>query len=253
MQERCPHHGLIGHTRAALQAPPSAVFAMLLHVPAVLDADTVARFRQALEGADWIDGRKTAGSQGAQVKRNLQLAPESPLAAELGQLVVNALMRQPQFFSAALPRKFLPPYFNRYEGGGHYGFHVDGAIRSSPGNFNDVRTDVSCTLFLCEPNEYDGGELVVQDTYGEHEVKLPAGDAIVYPSTSLHQVLPVTRGVRLASFMWLQSLVRDDARRAQLFELDQAIESLRARLGECPETLTLGNHYHNLLRQWAET
>ncbi|KAF1695608.1 Fe2+-dependent dioxygenase [Pseudoxanthomonas jiangsuensis] len=227
---------------------------MLLHVPQVLDAQELARVRQALETADWTDGRETVGAQGAQVKRNHQLADASPLKAELGRVVLAALERNPLYFAAALPLRVLPPRFNRYTGGGEYGFHVDGAVMisgSGPERLQ-VRSDVSCTLFLCEPDEYDGGELVISDTYGEHEVKLPAGDMILYPSSSLHRVLPVTRGARLASFFWVQSMVRDDGRRRLLLEMDTAIESLRQSQADPSAVLQLTGVYHNLLRQWAE-
>ncbi len=225
---------------------------MLLHIPDVLTRDELSRIRQALDDADWTDGRETVGLQGAQVKRNQQLPDASPLKAELGKVVLAALERSPLFFAAALPMKILPPRFNRYAGGGEYGFHVDGSVMRLGGG-GQLRSDVSCTLFLNEPGDYDGGELVVSDTYGEHEVKLQAGDLIVYPSSSLHRVTPVTRGARLASFFWVQSMVRDDFQRSELYSLDQTIQTLRARLGESPEGVRLTAHYHNLLRMWAET
>ncbi|MGB3392322.1 MAG: Fe2+-dependent dioxygenase [Stenotrophomonas sp.] len=224
---------------------------MLLHIPNILGAEEIARFRNALDHADWTDGRETVGAQGAQVKRNEQLADSSPLRAELGRAVLAALKRNPLFFSAALPLKYLPPRFNRYTGGGTYGFHVDGAVMNLAQGAQ-LRSDVSCTLFLNDPDEYDGGELVISDTYGEHEVKLPAGDLIVYPSSSLHQVTPVTRGARLASFFWVQSMIRDDARRRMLFEMDAAIETLRGGNADAGAVLQLTGTYHNLLRQWAE-
>lgn len=225
---------------------------MLLHVPDILSRDELARVRAALVAAEWTDGRETAGVQGARVKRNEQLPDASPLRAELGAVVLAALARSPLYFAAALPLKALAPRFNRYQDGGEYGFHVDGAVMSN-GERGHLRSDVSCTLFLNDPEEYDGGELVVADTYGEHEVKLPAGDLILYPSSSLHRVEPVTRGARLASFFWVQSMVRDDARRAMLFEMDAAIESLRASGAGGDAVLRLTGIYHNLLRQWAET
>lgn len=225
---------------------------MMLHIPGILDSAEVASLRQQLDEADWIDGRASVGSQGAQVKRNRQLPEHSALARELGQFVLKALARSPLFFSAALPLHISPPLFNSYAGGEHYGNHVDGAIRRSAPDNRWLRTDVSSTLFLSKPDEYDGGELVVEDMYGVHEVKLPAGDLIIYPSTSIHRVEPVTRGERVCSFFWSQSMVRDDARRAMLLELDRNIQSLRATLGECTETVSLTGHYHNLLRQWAE-
>lgn len=224
---------------------------MLLHIPQVLTPDEVATLRAKLDAGRWIDGRATVGAQGAQVKHNRQLDEASPLAQELAQAVSAAVLRQPRFVSAALPRHVLPPFFNRYGGGEQYGEHVDGAIRFLPGG-QPMRTDVSATLFLAEPGAYEGGDLVVRDTYGEHLVKLPAGDLVLYPSTSLHRVEPVTRGERVAAFMWLQSMVRDDGQRGQLYELDQAIQALRARVGDCAELVSLTGIYHNLLRRWAE-
>ncbi|NHZ40922.1 Fe2+-dependent dioxygenase [Massilia aquatica] len=225
---------------------------MMLHIPQVLTPDQVAAMRRALDEADWTDGRATVGAQGAQVKHNQQLPTGSPLAAELGQIILAALSANPLYFAAALPLRTVPPLFNRYTGGGHYGAHVDGAVRNVAGSALPLRTDVSCTLFLCEPEDYDGGELIVNDTYGVHEVKLPAGDMIVYPSSSVHKVEPVTRGSRVCSFFWVQSMVRDDARRAMLLELDQTIVRLRAQLGDSEETVGLTGHYHNLLRMWSE-
>lgn len=225
---------------------------MLLHVPAVLNTEAVLAMRAALVDADWEDGRSTAGAQGAAVKRNQQLPAASPLTRELGGQVLAALARSALFHAAALPRRFAPPLFNRYEGGGAYGMHVDGALRYLPDG-SSLRTDLSCTLFLSDPQAYEGGELVVADTYGTHEVKLPAGDLILYPATSLHRVAPVTHGVRLASFFWLQSLVRDDAERQMLFELDQTIQTLRGRDGDSAQVLSLTALYHNLVRRWAET
>jgi PKHD-type hydroxylase len=225
---------------------------MMLHIPGVLSPEQVRSMRERLASTDWVDGRASVGSQGAQVKRNRQLAEGSPLALELGQVVSAALMANPLFFSCALPLRILPPFFNSYAGGEHYGPHVDGAIRAQRGGAA-VRTDVSCTVFLSDPEDYEGGELTVIDAYGTHEVKLPAGDAIVYPSTSIHEVQPVTRGERVASFLWAQSMVRDDWKRAMLYELDTNIQALRARHGDGPELVGLTGHYHNLLRQWAET
>ena len=224
---------------------------MLLHIPEVLSRDELAHIRQALDAAAWADGRETVGVQGAKVKRNEQLPDASPLKAKLGRIVLDALERNPLFFAAALPLKTLPPRFNRYTDGGEYGFHVDGAVMRT-GNGQQLRSDVSCTLFLAEPDEYEGGELIVSDTYGEHEVKLPAGDLIVYPSSSLHRVAPVTRGARLASFFWVQSMIRDDARRRMLFEMDASIETLRRGDADANAVLQLTGVYHNLLRQWAE-
>lgn len=226
---------------------------MLLHIPAVLSKDDVREMRRGLDAADWTDGRQTVGAQGAQVKRNRQLPVDSPVGRQIGDHIRQVLARHPLFISAALPLRTLSPLFNRYEGGEHYGMHVDGALMRQAGTEQPLRSDVSTTLFLCEPDEYDGGELVVADTYGEHEVKLPAGDMVVYASSSLHRVEPVTRGARVCAFFWTQSLVRDDGRRTMLYELDQTIQHLRARLGDDDDTRALTHHYHNLLRQWAQT
>ena len=225
---------------------------MLVHIPEVLSKAEVAEVRKRLAAADWVDGRATVGQQGAVVKRNRQLPVDSPVARELGELILKRLYATPLFMAAALPLRSGPPLFSTYSGGEHYGFHVDGAVRQLPFNQLSLRTDVSSTLFLSEPQEYDGGELEVQDTYGIHEVKLPAGDLVLYPSSSLHQVTPVTRGERVCSVFWSQSMVRSDAQRSQLYELDSTIQQLRGKLGDCPEVLTLTGHYHNLLRQWAE-
>lgn len=229
---------------------------MLIHIPGVLDREQVAAMRRALDAAEWVDGRETVGPQGAQVKRNLQLAEDSPLRRKLGAQVLAALARNPLYFAAVLPLRTLPPRFNRYEGGGEYGFHVDGsvmAMAAAPGQAASLRSDVSCTLFLAEPDEYDGGELVIDDTYGQHEVKLPAGDLIVYPSSSLHRVAPVTRGARLAAFFWVQSLVRDQQKRQMLLELDTSIQQLTRDGADRGALLRLTGVYHNLLRRWSET
>jgi PKHD-type hydroxylase len=230
---------------------------MLLHVPDVLNRAQVAKFRKALDAAEWTDGRETVGPQGAQVKRNRQLPDSSPLRRELGDEVLVALAASPLYFAATLPLRTLPPRFNRYEGGGEYGFHIDGsvmALATPPGMPSaSLRGDISCTLFLAEPDEYDGGELVISDTYGEHDVKLPAGDLIVYPSSSLHKVRPVTRGARVAAFWWVQSLVRDDSQRRLLFELDTSIQTLTRTGADTAAVLQLTSTYHNLLRRWAET
>jgi PKHD-type hydroxylase len=229
---------------------------MLLHIPQVIDAQALQQIRQALEHAQWTDGRETVGPQGAEVKRNLQLPDASPLRQALGQQILQALDRNPLFFAAALPARILPPRFNRYSGGGEYGFHVDGAVMLGPhagGSGQALRSDISCTLFLSDPDSYDGGQLVVSDTYGEHEVKLPAGDLVLYPASSLHRVCPVTRGERLAAFFWVQSLVRDDTRRTLLLEMDTAIQRLRGSEADPAAVLQLSGVYHNLLRQWAET
>ena len=225
---------------------------MMLHVPQVLTREEARALRRRLDDSDWVDGRATVGPQGAQVKRNRQLAEHGALGRELGAIVLKALERHPLFFPAALPLRIAPPLFNRYEDGGHYGSHIDGSVRRTFDG-GHVRTDVSCTLALSEPEDYDGGELVVEDTYGTHEVKLPAGDLILYPSTSLHQVLPVTRGARVSSFFWVQSMIRHAWQRTMLFDLDQNIQKLRERIGDGPELVGLAGHYHNLLREWAET
>jgi len=226
---------------------------MLMHIPDVLSKDQVAGMRLALDGADWTDGRETVGPQGAKVKRNLQLPDASPLRRELGDLVLAALRRHPLFHAAVLPLRTISPRFNRYEGGGEYGFHIDGAVMHTGTGDTHVRSDISCTVFLSEPDDYDGGELIVSDTYGEHEVKLPAGDAIVYPSSSLHRVAPVTRGARVASFFWIQSMVRDDGKRRLLLEMDTAIRALSGSAADQAAILQLTGVYHNLLRRWAET
>jgi PKHD-type hydroxylase len=225
---------------------------MMLHIPEVFSAVDVRALRARVDAGPWLDGRATAGEQGALRKRNLQLDVASEVAQLASQEVLQRVQSHPLFFSAALPLRILAPLFNRYEGGGEYGEHVDGAVMSQRGTAQRLRSDVSATLFLCEPDEYDGGELIVRDTYGEHEVKLPAGDLVVYSSGSLHRVQPVTRGVRTCAFFWVQSMVRDDSRRTLLHEMDRTIQSLRARLGEAPECVALAAQYHNLLRMWAE-
>lgn len=227
---------------------------MLLQIPKVLDAAQLAAFRERLAGAGWADGKLTAGYQSAQAKHNHQLPENDPVARELGGLVLDALGRSPLFFSAALPRRIYPPLFNRYAGGQSFGFHVDNAIRydrSGPRS-EPVRTDLSATLFLSEPADYDGGELVVQDTYGTQRVKLAAGDMVLYPGNSLHEVTPVTRGERVACFFWMQSLVRDPGQRRELFELDRAIQSLTVAAPGHGALVQLTGTYHNLLRRWAE-
>ena len=228
---------------------------MLLQVPKVLDAAQLAHFRQRLATAGWADGKATAGYQSAQAKDNHQLPEADPVARELGGLVLDALGRSPLFFSAALPRKIYPPLFNRYAGGQSFGFHVDNAIRyeRSGGRSEPVRTDLSATLFLSAPEDYDGGELVIQDTYGTQRVKLAAGDLVLYPGSSLHEVTPVTRGERTACFFWMQSLVRDAGQRRELFELDRGIQALTASTPGHPALVQLTGVYHNLLRRWAES
>ncbi|MBI3515579.1 MAG: Fe2+-dependent dioxygenase [Proteobacteria bacterium] len=226
---------------------------MLLRIPSVLTAAQVAQCRAALNQAEWADGRATAGHQSSQVKHNLQVPDGHPIARELGDMILAALERTPLFLTAALPLKVVPPLFNRYEGGGTYGTHIDGAIWQIAGTPHRVRTDLSATLFLTAPDDYDGGELTVEDTLGVHRVKLPAGDLFLYPGTSLHHVTPVTRGARISAFFWIQSMVRDDAQRTLLFDLDMAIQQVRIGLPEHPSAVQLTNVYHNLLRQWADT
>ena len=225
---------------------------MMLHIPNVLSAAEVADIRATLAKAAWTEGRHTTGDQAAKEKMNAQLPVLTPESPGLADSITTALQRHPLFQSAALPHTILTPRFNAYEGGGYFGNHVDGAIHPDPVRPIRVRTDVSITVFLSEPEDYDGGELIVEDTYGAHEVKLPAGDAILYPSTSVHRVEPVTRGMRLASFLWVQSLIRDDGQRRMLFELDMTIMKLRGQIGDTSEVVALTSHYHNLLRQWAE-
>lgn len=225
---------------------------MLLQIPDVLTPDQVAQARRALLAADWVDGRVTAGHQSARVKQNRQLPDDHPVARELGEFIVQALHHNPQFVAAALPLRVFPPLFNRYEGGGSFGNHVDNAIRQVPGTPLRLRTDLSATLFLTDPGEYDGGELLIDDTYGAHSVKLPAGHMVLYPSTSLHRVTPVTAGARISSFFWIQSLVRDDGKRTLLYDLDTAIQQVSAERTDHPAAVQLTGVYHNLIRQWAE-
>jgi len=224
---------------------------MLLAVPNVLTAEQVLKARQLFEEAEWIDGRVTAGHQSSRVKENMQLAEGSPAACEVGDMVLGALEQNPLFISAALPARVFPPLFNRYRGGQAFGTHVDNAIRQLTGTPHRIRTDLSATLFFTGPDEYDGGELVVEDTYGAHSVKLPAGHMILYPSTSLHHVRPVTRGARIASFFWIQSMVREDGERTLLFDLDVAIQRLTDDRPDHPAAVQLTGIYHNLLRRWA--
>lgn len=225
---------------------------MLLQIPDVLTPEQVSEMRAMLLSADWVDGRITAGYQSAKAKDNLQLPEDHPLARTLGDRIVQALGRHPLFVSAALPTKIYPPLFNRYEGGGNFGVHVDNAIRDVRGTPHRVRTDLSATLFFCDPDEYDGGELVIEDTYGAKSVKLPAGHMILYPGTSLHKVMPVTRGARIASFFWIQSMIREDAQRSLLFDLDTAIQRLARDVPEHVSQIQLTGVYHNLVRRWAE-
>jgi PKHD-type hydroxylase len=226
---------------------------MLIQIPDVLTPEQVAHARRLLTSAEWIDGRVTAGRQSAQVKNNLQLPEGSPEAQELGAMILAGLDRNPLFISAALPKRVFPPLFNLYQSGQSFGTHVDNAVRQIPGSPERIRTDLSCTLFFTNPDEYDGGELIVEDTYGVQRIKLPAGHMILYPSSSLHHVTPVTRGARVCSFFWLQSLVRDDGRRSMLFDLDNAIQQIRSEFAEHPVSVQLTGVYHNLIRGWAET
>jgi PKHD-type hydroxylase len=225
---------------------------MLLQVPDVLTADQVASCRKTLEAAEWVDGLITAGHQSARAKNNLQLRDDVDDAKKLGDVVLAALENSALFMSAALPLKVFPPLFNRYQDGQSFGNHVDNAIRQVAGTPHRVRTDLSATLFFSNPDEYDGGELVVEDTYGVHSVKLPAGHLILYPASSVHHVRPVTRGVRMGSFFWIQSMVRDDGERTLLFDLDVAIQRLLNDVPDHRSVVELTSLYHNLLRRWAD-
>ncbi len=225
---------------------------MLLAIPDVLTAQQVVHCRQLLSEAEWVDGRGTAGHQSSRTKDNVQIPETDPLARELGEIVLNALGANALFISAALPARVFPPLFNRYSGGQSFGTHVDNAIRQVGATGNRIRTDLSATLFFANPEEYDGGELVVEDTYGAHSVKLPAGHMVLYPSTSLHHVRPVTRGARVSSFFWIQSMIREDSQRTLLFDLDMAIQRLNRDIAEHPSAVQFTGVYHNLLRQWAE-
>lgn len=226
---------------------------MLICIPDILSKTEVAEFRDVMDAAVWEDGRSTAGAQSAMVKKNEQLPPNSEISRKLGERIIKALAASPLFVSAAIPRHIFPPLFNRYGVGQHFGVHVDNAVRGDHLTGTRIRTDLSVTLFLSEPDEYDGGELTVEDYYGSHEVKLPAGHLVLYPATSLHTVMPVTRGLRVASFFWLQSMIRDAHARSMIFDLDNAIQSLVERLGRnAPEVVKLSGIYHNLIRYWAE-
>jgi PKHD-type hydroxylase len=225
---------------------------MLLAIPDLLTAAQVLQARQLLNSAQWVDGRVTAGHQSSRTKDNLQLPEGHPVANQLGEMILEALGQNALFISAALPQRVFPPLFNRYQGGQSFGTHVDNSIRQITGTPHRIRTDLSATLFFANPDEYDGGELVVEDTYGTQTVKLPAGHMILYPATSLHNVRPITRGARVASFFWIQSMVRDDGQRALLFDLDMAIQRLNRDLPDHPSAVQFTGVYHNLLRQWAE-
>ena len=226
---------------------------MLMVIENVLDKATVRAFREQLDSADWVDGQSTAGSLAAKVKQNQQLSDSSPQALALGRHILGVLGRHPLFLSAALPDRIHPPRFNRYTGGGHYGTHVDGAIMPQPGTTQLLRSDLSVTLFLCEPDEYEGGELTIETKFGAQQIKLSAGDLVLYPSSSLHRVTPVTRNARVCSFFWLQSMVRDDGERELLYDLDQSIQALMASddAMASAQALQLSGIYHNLLRRWA--
>jgi PKHD-type hydroxylase len=227
---------------------------MLIVIPNVFSNLQVRELRARLDTADWVDGRVTAGHQSAQSKHNSQIPEDHPAAREVGELILGALGSNPLFRSAALPLKVFPPLFNRYTGGQTFGTHVDNSIRTHAASGGRIRTDMSCTLFFSEPEEYDGGELIVEDTYGSKSVKLPAGDMILYPSSSLHHVTPVTRGARVSSFFWLQSMIRQDAQRTLLFELDSGIQQIAASDDAAVRqtSVQLTGVYHNLVRQWAE-
>ncbi|HEX3936984.1 MAG TPA: Fe2+-dependent dioxygenase [Xanthobacteraceae bacterium] len=226
---------------------------MLVCIPDVLSKAEVARFRAAMDSAPWEDGRSTAGAQSALVKKNEQLPPDGPLARALGEQVIKAITANPLFISAAIPLRIFPPLFNRYGIGQHFGLHVDNSVRGDQLTGLRIRTDLSVTLFLSEPEDYDGGELVVEDHYGAQRVKLPAGHLVLYPATSLHAVTAITRGVRVASFFWLQSMIRQADARRMIFELDTAIQGLVGRLDRNdPEIVRLSGLYHNMIRHWAE-
>ena len=228
---------------------------MLICVDDILSRADVADFRRIMDAADWEDGRSTAGAQSALVKKNQQLPPDSEVSRALGRRVLSALTASPRFISAAIPLQIFPPLFNRYvaDDGHHFGIHVDNAVRGDHLTGLRIRTDLSVTLFLSEPDDYDGGELVIEDNYGSHEIKLAAGSLVLYPASSLHMVTPVTRGIRVASFFWLQSMIRDAHARSMIFDLDSAIQSLVERLGrDDPETVKLTGIYHNLIRTWAD-
>lgn len=229
---------------------------MLIAIPSVLSAEQVREARGLLDAAAWEDGRSTAGGQSALAKRNAQLSADNAAARTIGATILQALSANGLFMSAALPKKIFPPLFNRYEAseGHHFGDHVDNAIRFLPGGEGRVRTDLSATLFLSEPDDYDGGELVIEDSYGSHSVKLPAGDMILYPATSLHRVEPVTRGARVASFFWIESMIRDDGQRTLLLDMDAAVRTLASEVGDDhAAVVSLTGTYHNLLRRWADS
>jgi PKHD-type hydroxylase len=251
-----PRRGTCEKTQVPRFSKKSSSFseevALLLPIPDVLTAEQVAQARKLLEETPWVDGRITAGHQSALSKDNMQLPEDHPAARQLGETILEALGRNPLFISAALPAKVFPPLFNRYQGGQSFGTHVDNAIRQVPGTGHRVRTDLSATLFFSQPDEYDGGDLVVEDTYGIHSVKLPAGHMVLYPASSLHHVRPVTRGARICSFFWIQSMIRDDSARTLLFDLDVVIQRMNSERPGDANAVQLTGVYHNLLRRWAE-
>jgi PKHD-type hydroxylase len=230
---------------------------MMVRIPALLSPDQVAQMRDLMGKAEWVDGKMTAGAQSAEAKHNLQIPENSSEARALGDVVLSALGRNELFTSASLALRVFPPLFNRYDGGMNFGSHIDNAIRFVKSSIGSgapirVRTDMSATLFLTDPADYDGGELVIEDTYGEHRVKLPAGDMVLYSATSRHHVTPVTRGSRWSSFFWIQSMVREESARLMLFEMDKAIQGLRQQVGDNDEVVSLTGLYHNLVRRWAD-
>jgi PKHD-type hydroxylase len=226
---------------------------MLLHVPQVLNAQELGELQALMARAEWTDGKVTAGTQSEKVKRNIQLPETSADAEKARQIVLKALGRNALFFSAVLPKKIYPPLFNQYREGMDFGAHIDNAVRTHAITGLHVRTDISATLFIADPESYEGGELVIEDTYGHQRVKLPAGDMVLYPGTSLHHVTPVTKGARLACFFWVQSMIREDAQRTLLFDMDAAIVTLRQQIGDTAAVIRLTGNYHNLIRMWAET
>jgi len=225
---------------------------MLLTIPDLFSTEQVQQIRQKLDAAEWVDGRVTAGHQSSIAKDNMQIPEGHPVAKEIGELILQTLGQSPLFVSAALPVKVFPPLFNRYRGGQSFGTHVDNAIRHLKGTTHRVRSDLSATLFFSSPDDYDGGELVIEDTYGIHSVKLPAGHMVLYPSSSLHHVRPVSRGARVSSFFWIQSMIRDDGARTLLFDLDNVSQRIASEQINSPNAIRLTGIYHNLLRRWAE-
>jgi len=226
---------------------------MLLHLPHILNPEELNHLQALMAEAEWVDGKVTAGTQSAQVKRNIQLDEKNEYAEKGRQIVLKALSRNALFFSAALPKKIYPPLFNQYREGMDFGAHIDNAVRTHALSGTHVRTDISCTLFLADPESYEGGELVIEDTYGHQMVKLAAGDMVLYPGTSLHHVQPVTSGARIACFFWVQSMIREDAQRTLLFDMDAAIATLREQHGDNAAVIRLTGNYHNLIRMWADT